>query len=266
MRGLEGITFDFGNTLVPFPAAPMTDILGLTAERIAPGLAVDPEEFVRVWNEERIRQFAQDVPQGREADMDVRATQVLARLRGYAAPPEDWAWDDQTVSSWSDLEEVAAILDAYVGVFVEMTPVPPDIEPMLGRLHDRYRLGIVSNWPLAIAIERFVEAAGWSRHLDAVVISHRVGVVKPRPEIFEVAARELGVTSGPAILHVGDDPGADVAGAHGVGWRAALVRLRPEDSPLPTAPRVTDAVPDLIIDSVLDLEAALGLRRGAATT
>jgi FMN phosphatase YigB (HAD superfamily) len=128
---------------------------------------------------------------------------------------------------------------------------------MLGRLADSYGLAILSNWPLALAVDRFIEAAGWGRYLAAVVVSHRVGVIKPRPEIFETAARQLGVASGPSILHVGDDLGADVLGARAVGWRTAWVRLKPEDSPLPTAPPAPDAQPDLTLDTVLDLEAAL---------
>jgi FMN phosphatase YigB (HAD superfamily) len=82
-------------------------------------------------------------------------------------------------------------------------------------------------------------------------------VIKPWPRIFEIAAAELGVASGPAILHVGDDPGADVVGAQQLGWRTAWVRVKPEDSSLPVAPPAPDARPDLTIDSVLDLEAAL---------
>ena len=54
-------------------------------------------------------------------------------------------------------------------------------------------------------------------------------------------------------------------GAQRVGWRTAWVRIKPEDSPLPTASPAPDAFPDIVIDSVLDLEAAAGLRGGAAT-
>jgi FMN phosphatase YigB (HAD superfamily) len=118
-------------------------------------------------------------------------------------------------------------------------------------------MAILSNWPLALAIDRFVENAGWRRHLSAVVVSQRVGVIKPRPEIFERAAAELGVVSGPGILHVGDDLGADVLGAQGVGWTAAWVRHKPEDSPLPVGPPARGANPDLTIDSILVLEDAL---------
>ena len=250
------ITFDFGNTLVPFPAASMAGVLRLTAERAAGIVRCRPEEFIRVWAEERQRQFDENVPEGREADMDVRIVRVVARLRGAASPGLD-RWDDASILPLCEPHEVTAILDAYADAFVRETPVPSEIGPMLARLGGRYRLAVLSNWPLAIAVERYLDAASWSSHLTATVISHRVGAIKPRPLIFEAAALALDVASGPAILHVGDDLGADVAGAHGVGWRAAWVRVKPEDSLLPVAAFLPDVAPDLVIDSVLDLETAL---------
>lgn len=260
MDGLEAITFDFGNTLVPFPATSMDEVVRRTADVAATLTGCRAEEFERIWAEERQRQLNEDVPEGREADMDVRAVRVLARLRG-ARPPGDERWDDGSIARYSEASELTAILDAYAGAFVATTPVPGAIEPMLARLSARYRLAVLSNWPLAAAVERYLAAAGWSPHLTAVVISQRIGAIKPRPLIFEAAARSLGIASGPAILHVGDDPGADVVGAHGVGWRAAWVRVRPEDSPLPVAAGTTategEIEADLIVDSVLDLEAAL---------
>jgi len=257
--GIRAITFDFGNTLVPFPAGPMASVVNRTAEMAAGLAGCTPEEFARAWGEERLRQFAEDVPEGREADMDVRVARVMARLRGRSAPSLGERWDDAAVRGYSDPAEVRAILDTYAEAFVRDTPVPPAVGPMLERLAGHCPLAVISNWPLGLSIDRFLEEAGWWRHLAAVVVSQRVGAVKPRPEIFEAAARELGLASGPAILHVGDDLGADVAGAHGVGWRAAWVRVKPEDSPLPVAPPAPTARPDITIDSILELEAALGL-------
>jgi FMN phosphatase YigB (HAD superfamily) len=254
--GLLAITFDFGNTLVPFPASSMGEVVRLTAETAAGIVGCRPEEFVRVWAEERQRQLHEDVPEGREADMDVRVVRVIARLRGAVSPGQD-RWDDASIAALCDPGEMTAILDAYAGAFVRETPVPRGIEPMLAHLAGKYRLAVLSNWPLAIAVERYLYAAGWSPHLTATVISQRVGAIKPRPLIFEAAALALEVASGPAILHVGDDLGADVVGAHGAGWRAAWVRVKPEDSPLPVAAPPPDVAPDLVIDSVLDLEAAL---------
>jgi HAD superfamily hydrolase (TIGR01509 family) len=257
---LVAITFDFGNTLVPFTDVPsMADVVRLTAERAASLIGCSADAFVEAWGVERLRQFGQDVPEGREADMDVRAVRVMARLRGLAAPSAGERWDDAAAAERSDPAEVEAVLDTYAEVFVRTTPVPPGIRPMFERLAERYRLGVISNWPLTESVTRFLEAADWRRYMTSVVVSHRVGVIKPWPRIFEIAAAELGVASGPSILHVGDDAGADVIGAQRLGWRTAWIRLRPADSPLPVAPAAPDAKPDLTLDSVLDLEAALGL-------
>ncbi|MGD0019852.1 MAG: HAD family hydrolase [Candidatus Limnocylindrales bacterium] len=259
-QSIEAITLDFGNTLLPFPSASMGGVLSETAERAAATWGFAADEFARVWGEERLRQLAEEVPQGREANMDVRAARVLARLRGHPAPAAQDRWDDAQAARRSTPDEVGAILDSYASAFVRLTPVPPEISPLLESLASRYALAILSNWPIAVAVERYVEAAGWSAHLSAVVISQRVGAIKPRPEIFRAAARALKVASGPRLLHVGDDLGADVAGAHGVGWRAAWVRIRPEDSPLPVAPSSGSERPDIVVDRVTDLSRALGLR------
>jgi HAD superfamily hydrolase (TIGR01509 family) len=257
MNGIRAITLDFGNTLVPFSAGPMATVVKLTAARAAGLVDCSVDDFTAVWGEERQRQFDEDVPEGREADMDIRVLRVLARLRGRPQPPPGVRWDNSALARFSTPDEVREVLETYAEAFVHTTPVPPEIGPMLERLARSRPLAVVSNWPLALSVERFLVAAGWRRHLTAVVISQRVGVIKPHSLIFAVAAAELGVASGPAILHVGDDIGADVVGAQRLGWKTAWVRLKPEDSPLPTAPPAPDARPDLTIDSVLDLEAAL---------
>ena len=264
IEGIEAITFDFGNTLVPFPAAPMAEVVRRTADYAADRIGCSASDFARLWGEERLRQFAEDVPEGREADMDIRVRRVLARLRGIPAPAIDAHWDDTGLMAGSDPAEVDGILEAYAAAFVVTTPVPPRIGPMLARLAGSYKLGVISNWPLSLSIERFLDVAGWTEHLSAIVISHRVGVIKPRPQIFEIAARELATPSGPSILHVGDDLGADVVGAHQVGWKAAWVRVVQEDSGLPVAPPAPDERPDMTLDTVLDLEAALGRASAAA--
>src|SRR5450759_3689600 len=67
--GLEAITFDFGNTLVPFPPGPMATVVEVIAMKMSELTGRPVVEVVRVWGEERLRQFAEDVPEGREADM-----------------------------------------------------------------------------------------------------------------------------------------------------------------------------------------------------
>ena len=236
---IEAITLDFGNTLVPFPAASRGDVVEIVADRAAERLHVPSQDFLRLWSEERARQLAEDVPEGREADLRPRVARVLARLRGHPAPENGTRWDDADAAARSSPSEVDDLLETYADGFVRLTSVPPEIGPLLELLAREYTLAIISNWPLADAIERYVEAAGWSKHLSAVVVSETVGCIKPHPEIFRATAKALGITSGRRFLHVGDDLGADVGGARGVGWRAAWIRIPPEDakdSPLPVAP------------------------------
>jgi FMN phosphatase YigB (HAD superfamily) len=152
-----------------------------------------------------------------------------------------------------------------------MTPVD-DATATLQRLSGRgFALAILSNWPLAVAIDRYVDAHGWRPYLRAVVVSERVGTIKPHPAIFRAAAEALGVVGGPSILHVGDDWAADVVGAGRAGWRTAYVRGRQADTPLPTstpgdAVSVGDApiAADLEIDELAELDALVELDASVA--
>ena len=116
---------------------------------------------------------------------------------------------------------------------------------------------MLSNWPLATTIDRYVEAAGWSPYLRAVVVSQRVGTIKPYPAIFAAARDALGQPEPGEILHVGDDWAADVVGAKRAGWLAAYLRVRPIDSPLPGSDRDATVVADVELDAIDELEAAL---------
>jgi HAD superfamily hydrolase (TIGR01549 family) len=128
---------------------------------------------------------------------------------------------------------------------------------VFARLASRYRLGVLSNWPLAAAIDRYVERAGWAPYLSAVVVSQRVGTIKPHPAMFRAAEAQLGPIEARTILHVGDDWIGDVVGAKRAGWNAAYLHARPEGSPLPLSVRDEQVEADLELDRLTDLEAHL---------
>jgi len=259
---LVAITFDFGNTLVPVDRSVLAAVVGSLADEAAARLGVDHEAFLAAWGEERARQFREEVPHFRETDLAVRFRRVLARLRGMAPPAPGGRWDDAAAATWSTVAEVDLGLDVYSGAFVAGIPPDPAVGALLARLARRYRLGIVSNWPLAITIDRYADAAGWTSHLAATVISERVGTIKPHAAIFRAAEAALAPAGAPplapdTILHVGDDWAADVLGAHAAGWRTGYLRARPADSPLPGSEPDDRAEPDLVIDRLADLEDAL---------
>ncbi len=255
--GLHAISFDFGNTLVPVGSAGLAAVVAQMIATIATELdRIDPAAFEVAWAQERNRQFAEEVPKMREVDLDRRVIRVLARLRGMPVPPPTEAWDDEAAGRLSSPSDVAVAVGAYSRAFVELIPAPSEVGPLLERLAARFDLAILSNWPLASTIDDFVEAAGWRPFLRAVVVSQRVGMIKPDPRIFRLT--EIALDSyGEAILHVGDDWAADIVGAKLVGWRAAYYRDRQAGSPLPTSQPDQSVRADLVIDSLADLEAAV---------
>jgi putative hydrolase of the HAD superfamily len=251
------ITFDFGNTLVPVPGDALQRVVERTATAVVTRSGPFPRAaFLAAWHEERERQFAEEVPDGREVDVDQRVVRVLARMRGMARPGPVDRWDDVVAARRSSPEERAEAVEAYSAAFVAEVRPPPDVGPILAALAGRFPLAVLSNWPLAATIDRFVEAAGWSAYFKAIVVSQRVGAIKPALEIFAVAADALG-TAGERILHVGDDWQADVVGAKRAGWLAAYLRDRQGDSPLPSSAPDDSVRADLVIDRLAELIDAL---------
>ncbi|HEY7935843.1 MAG TPA: HAD family hydrolase [Candidatus Limnocylindrales bacterium] len=254
---LRAISFDFGNTLVPVGSPALAAVVEQMITTIVAELGgVDPAEFARTWAEERDRQFAEEVPRLREVDLDRRVVRVLARLRGMPAPPTSQAWDDVAAGRHSTPAEIGVAVDAYSRAFVALVPVPAEVGPLLERLADHFDLAILSNWPLASTIDAYLESAGWRPSLRAVVVSQRVGTIKPDPRIFRVTEAALG-RKGQSILHVGDDWAADIVGAKRAGWRAAYFRDRQAGSPLPSSRPDASVRADLEIDALAELESAL---------
>ena len=258
LAGIAAITFDFGNTLVPVSRDSLRQIVELTADAVCgrwPDL--DRGAFLGAWSEERERQFREDVPQFREVDLAERLVRVFARLRGMTPPDADQGWDQERAAERSDPADVAWGVERYSRAFVDGLPAAPGVADMLARLAAGRDLAILSNWPLAATIDRYAEAHGWTKHLRAIVVSQRVGTIKPDPAIFEAARSALGDPTPGSILHVGDDWAADIVGAATAGWRTAWLASRSDDSPLPTSDRTGTLVPDLELAALGDLEHSL---------
>jgi len=272
---VAAITIDFGNTLVRVDRPGLRDVVEVTGDAlVGAGIVPDRGAFLRAWTEERERQFREEVPHFREVDIGQRAVRVFARLRGMPGPPAEVPWDDVAAAARVGASEVDSVVEAYSAAFVHRMAPVADATDTLRRLAERgFALAILSNWPLALTIDRFAEAQGWLPFLRSIVVSQRVGTIKPHPAIFRAAAESLGLAEGDGatILHVGDDWAADVVGAHRAGWRTAHLRGRQDDTPLPTSEPgddlLTDASvePDLVIDELAELDALVELAASHAT-
>ena len=91
-----------------------------------------------------------------------------------------------------------------------------DARPALEALAARYPLVALSNG------NADVERIGLGAYFRASISAERLGVGKPDPRIFEVAARAAGVAA-EAVLHVGDDAALDVLGALDAGMQTVWV-------------------------------------------
>jgi HAD superfamily hydrolase (TIGR01549 family) len=81
-----------------------------------------------------------------------------------------------------------------------------------------------------------LSALGLTARFDALIISAEVGAAKPDPRIFEAALAALSVEPSRAA-HVGDNPGADIAGARAAGihsfWLNRAGETPSRDTPRP---------------------------------
>jgi len=116
----------------------------------------------------------------------------------------------------------------------------PDAAGVLAALHGRgIRVAVLSNIPTGL--RPLFEHHGMAASVDAYVESFRHGRVKPDPELFRIACRELGVAPADALM-VGDSHLADGASVL-VGVAALLLPPVPLGTVRGLA-RVLDLCPD----------------------
>jgi HAD superfamily hydrolase (TIGR01549 family) len=119
-------------------------------------------------------------------------------------------------------EAVPLLLSTHMRELSKAVVFPPHHASVLDRLRRRHRLAVVSNFDYTPTARGILEREGIVHLFETVVVSDEVGWRKPRPVIFEIALRRLGVSAAEA-LYVGDRADADVAGAQGVGMDAAWI-------------------------------------------
>ena len=106
---------------------------------------------------------------------------------------------------------------------------------------------------------------GLSRFFQFSICARDFGAAKPAPQIFHSACDRLGLPPD-AVLHVGDDPEQDVAGARAAGLRCAWLNRSQATWQHPQSPDLI--VPDLIVrdlGELADVLAALAVNENASS-
>lgn len=121
-------------------------------------------------------------------------------------------------------EAFGRLTDLFATAIIEHSPVPIEgaLEAVKGAA-ERVPVGLISDTGVSpgSSLKAVMDRNGFSPHFSALVFSDEIGVSKPRPQMFEAAARSLGVLP-QDLLHIGDLEPTDVAGAHAIGAKAAL--------------------------------------------
>ncbi len=95
-----------------------------------------------------------------------------------------------------------------------------------------------------------METDGLTGYFKAVVLSSRVAIRKPNPEIYWEAARRVGVEPC-KCAYVGDNPVRDVEGTQAAGY--GLMILIEEPATLAKEPSRVEVKPDFTIRTTRDL-------------
>ena len=127
----------------------------------------------------------------------------------------------------------------------------PDVKETIIELHRRgYILGLIANTITETEIPDWMESDGVTDYFKAVVLSSKVALRKPNPEIYWEAARRVGVEPS-KCAYVGDNPVRDVEGTQAAGY--GMMILFSEPATLAKEPPNIEVKPDHTICEMKEL-------------
>ncbi len=115
-----------------------------------------------------------------------------------------------------DIERLKEILKQEQ---VDMTVIQPEAASVLDALKKNgYKLGLISNsWPHGSEKFNYLK-----NYFDSMILSHKIGMLKPDAKMFETCLKELGVKADEAVM-IGNSYESDIAPAEAVGMKGILI-------------------------------------------
>lgn len=126
-----------------------------------------------------------------------------------------------------------------------------DVKEVVLELDRRgYILGIIANTITETEIPDWLEEDGLTDYFKSVILSSKVAIRKPNPQIYLDAAKEVNVPP-ERCVYVGDNPVRDVEGAQAAGYGMSIILIEPET--LKKEPPTEEHKPDYMIKELSEL-------------
>jgi HAD superfamily hydrolase (TIGR01549 family) len=185
--------------------------------------------------------------------------------RGLDPAAVDWfEVKNHTAPTWrayaGQIKKQFGLSDSVDGLIHEVTETYPSYFVLEDSVAEglrllrakEWKLAVITNGTTAVQMAKVNRVDLWSL-VDGVFVSESVGVRKPDPHIFEIAADKLDVELGCDGWMVGDNLDVDIAGGTAAGLRTIwLPHGHPQPEEGPWADRVCETV-----DEAIDLLAAI---------
>lgn len=113
-----------------------------------------------------------------------------------------------------------------------------------------YLLGLIANTITETEIPDYIIAEGLGDYFKTVILSSKLGIRKPNPEIYWEAARQIGVEPNKCV-YVGDNPLRDVEGTRAAGYGMFILFFEPATQA--KEPPTGEITPDYIIHDMKEL-------------
>jgi putative hydrolase of the HAD superfamily len=247
---VKAVLFDFFDTLLLIEGGDnfyMPSLRKLHEFLATHEINVSFEDVNRAYFEIRDKLYAETEKSLEEPHFNVRISQTLQKL-GYKVNASNAV--------------VVGATEAFADEFMRYLHLDENAITVLQKLHEKYKLGVISNFAIPECIWQLLEKFSLTRFFDVVLISGAINKRKPSPEIFEKALKAIGVDASEAVF-VGDTPRLDVKGAKAIGMKSILIQRKASEIDSPKSliwkPREDDAnlEPDKVIGSLSELLVAL---------
>jgi 2-haloacid dehalogenase len=136
----------------------------------------------------------------------------------------------------------AALSAGYLECLANCSELVEDAETVLGALHSKYRIAILTNGLTVVQRGRLARTA-IRHHVSDIIISEEIGAAKPAKEFFDTAFARLGNPSKREVLMIGDGWASDIQGAVQYGIDACW--YNPARKPRPANQKITREIASL---------------------